>query len=245
MCACAKGLSDVDFDFLVRNGIEFNHKSLTYLDLAYNMLSDDSIVNVQQIIYVNANLQTLDLSWNMFSAGGIKQIDQAVYERSKPRSSKRSGTRQSLGTKPMSKLAVRCTAKEQRTALMHFVGASGTPTWAPGAPTLISQADFVTLCVAQRSPKLAPLFKLRLLRLLTSGQALTAQMVAQQLATNFKGEDPELQAVACDVLLPKLVSPSDVYFLKELVDEEFTHLIEEHIDGLSGSPVASPSNKLH
>ena len=241
------GLSDVDFDFLVRNGIELNHKSLTYLDLAYNMLSDDSIINLEQIVYGNANMQTVDLSWNMLSAAGIKQIDQAVYERAKPRSSKRPSAHKSIGSKPMPKLTVKATAKEQRIALMHFTGASGAPKWAPDAPTLISQADFVTLCVAQRSPKLArvPLLKLRLLRLLTSGRGLSANMVAQQLATNFKGEDPELQAMAFDVLVRKLFSPSDVYILKDLVDEEFVHLAEEHVSGLGGSPSTSPSNKKH
>jgi hypothetical protein len=241
------GLSDVDFDFLVRNGIELNHKSLTYLDLAYNMLSDDSIINLEQIVYGNANMQTVDLSWNMLSAAGIKQIDQAVYERAKPRSSKRPSAHKSIGSKPMPKLTVKATAKEQRIALMHVTGASGAPKWAPDAPTLISQADFVTLCVAQRSPKLArvPLLKLRLLRLLTSGRGLSANMVAQQLATNFKGEDPELQAMAFDVLVRKLFSPSDVYILKDLVDEEFVHLAEEHVSGLGGSPSTSPSNKKH
>ena len=251
VCACVRvmraGLSDVDFDFLVRNGIELNHKSLTYLDLAYNMLSDDSIINLEQIVYGNANMQTVDLSWNMLSAAGIKQIDQAVYERAKPRSSKRPSAHKSIGSKPMPKLTVKATAKEQRIALMHVTGASGAPKWAPDAPTLISQADFVTLCVAQRSPKLArvPLLKLRLLRLLTSGRGLSANMVAQQLATNFKGEDPELQAMAFDVLVRKLFSPSDVYILKDLVDEEFVHLAEEHVSGLSGSPSTSPSNKKH
>jgi multidrug efflux pump subunit AcrB len=241
------GLSDVDFDFLVRNGIELNHKSLTYLDLAYNMLSDDSIINLEQIVYGNANMQTVDLSWNMLSAAGIKQIDQAVYERAKPRSSKRPSAHKSIGSKPMPKLTVKATAKEQRIALMHVTGASGAPKWAPDAPTLISQADFVTLCVAQRSPKLArvPLLKLRLLRLLTSGRGLSANMVAQQLATNFKGEDPELQAMAFDVLVRKLFSPSDVYILKDLVDEEFVHLAEEHVSGLGGSPSTSPSNKKY
>jgi hypothetical protein len=70
-------------------------------------------------------------------------------------------------------------------------------------------------------------------------------MVAQQLATNFKGEDPELQAMAFDVLVRKLFSPSDVYILKDLVDEEFVHLAEEHVSGLGGSPSTSPSNKKH
>jgi hypothetical protein len=251
VCVCVfvvrAGLSDVDFDFLVRHGFDFNHKSLTYLDLAYNMLSDDSITNLEQMVYGHANMQTLDLSWNMLSAAGIKQIDLAVYERAKPRSSKRPSAHKNIGTKPMPKLTVNATAKEQRIALMHFTGASGAPKWAPDAPTLISQADFVTLCIAQRSPKLAriPLLKMRLLRLLTSGRGLSAKMVAQQLAANFKGEDPELQAVAFDVLVRTLFSPSDAFILKDLVDEEFVHLAEEHVSGLSGSPSTSPSNKKH
>ena len=64
------GMSDVSFDFIVRNGVETNTRSLAHLDLSYNMLTDDSLDNIEQIILVKASLQTLDLPWNLLSEAG-------------------------------------------------------------------------------------------------------------------------------------------------------------------------------
>ena len=234
------GLSDVAFDFVVRNGIESNSRSLGILDFGYNMLSDNSLDNIEQIISIKASLQMLDFSWNLLSAAGIKRIDTAVHERSKPRSSKRSGS--SRVDKPMPKMTVHLSARMQRLNLMHFTGASGMPRWADEPAPLISQADYVTLRVAQRSPKTTPFVQLRLLRLFTSRRALSPEMAAEQLKCNFKHVDHVLREVAVDVMLKKLGSPELMYELRERVDEEFRGLVDEHIKHVSGSPSGSPTH---
>ena len=234
------GLTDAYFDFLVRNGIEKNSKSLAHLDLAYNMLSEDSLANIEQLIYAKGHLIHLDLSWNLLTAAGIKQLERAVHERSKPRSSKRDDGSARV-KKPMVKMTLVATGSEQRRSLMHLTGVSGVTRWLPEPSVLISQADYVTLCVAQRSPKLVPLFKFRLMRLLTSGRLLTSQMVAQQLADNFKGEDEALQKMALETLLHKLESPEQLYLLKDVVDAEFVAHVDQQIQQLSGSPTGLDS----
>jgi hypothetical protein len=232
-------MSDVNFDYIVRNGIESNNKSLTSLDLTYNMLTDNSLENIEHVILTKANLQSLHFNWNLFSSRAAKQVQIAVNERSKPRSSKRIDSSSKV-QKPLDRITLHLSADEQRIGLMHFAGASSVQKWRPEPRTLISKADYVTLCVALRSPNVTALFKFRLIRLLTSGRALTPEMVAEQLRLNFKDVDKEMQEMAMDMLLhtlepPPMATSPEFYTLKRLVPEAFSSMLDEGIKRFEAS----------
>jgi hypothetical protein len=76
----------------------------------------------------------------------------------------------------MAKITVSIAARMQRLSIMHHTGASGALRWHEEPPALISQADYITLRVAQRSPKITPFVKFRLLRLFTSRRSLSPQV---------------------------------------------------------------------
>ena len=143
----------------------------------------------------------------------------------------------------MEKITVKIAAREQRLSLMHASGASGVPRWTPEPQHLISQADYVTLCVAQRTPKQSAFLKFRLIRLLTSGRSLSVDMVAQQLCTHFKDTDETLQWLALDMLLKKLASPEEIYVLKNKLNGNHGVLLDQHLQQLEGpSRAVSPQH---
>ena len=224
------GMSDVNFDYLVRNGIDSNPRSLTHIDVSYNMLTDESTENIKQMIMGGAKLQSLLLCWNLFSSASEKEVQVAVHERSKPRSSKRADNSAKI-IKPLAKISVQLRAEEQRVNVMLLDGVSGMRRWTPSAAKPTTQADYVTLRVTQRNPKLTSLLKFRLTRLFTSGRSLSPEMIAEQLQSNFKDVETKLQRMAIEMLLQKLISSeiNQISQIKALLDGDLAVNLDQYL----------------
>lgn len=51
-----------------------HHKCPKHLDLAFNMLTDTSLENLEYLVLERAGLSAMDLSWNMLSAKAVKKL---------------------------------------------------------------------------------------------------------------------------------------------------------------------------
>ena len=120
-----------------------HHKCPKHLDLAYNMLTDTSLENLEYLVLERAGLSAMDLSWNMLSAKAVKKLgtsrillkhftrrfsihaldvsisflksDLATHQRSKPRSLRREGGNFKKSLEP---IALHLEDNQQRFSLM-------------------------------------------------------------------------------------------------------------------------------
>lgn len=201
------GLTDEGWDVLVRNGFERN-KAVVRLDVANNLLGDESIDHIEHLILSKPALAHIDLSWNMLSKDACEKIMNAGLERSKPRTAR--SAKAGRVQKQLPKIILVAEHSTQRHEMIHHKGLSAITDWKTSKTRWMSTAEFISMDVVLRDRKLSEEIRLRLIRMFAAGKYLQPLMVSQLLQVFFHQAGEAVRKKAVDYLLQKLGRPEDV-----------------------------------